>query len=299
MPVRLRPPTGLLPSWLPPLWEGGSRTISPTAHYTGYVWARHGLGDPSLATPEGRAFYLAGQVAMVPLDLLGAPTLEHFLLARHRVIDLLLTREIEAGRVRQVVELACGMSPRGHSLVTTYGDDLTYVEVDLPGMAARKRAALARLGTLGPHHRVEAADVMTDAGLGPVFDRLDPQVGVAVVTEGLLNYFPTPTVEGLWSRVAAQLARFPHGTYLSDLHVHATASLPDRLFAAGLGLAVRGRVHFHFADDRAAEEALLAAGFAEARLHAPAEYAAELPGTDAAGAGRVRVVEARRDAPTG
>ena len=32
----------------------GSDAISPTAHYTGYVWARNGLSHPALETPEGR-----------------------------------------------------------------------------------------------------------------------------------------------------------------------------------------------------------------------------------------------------
>ena len=32
-------------------------TISPTAHYTGFVWARHGLSHPALVTAEGRALF--------------------------------------------------------------------------------------------------------------------------------------------------------------------------------------------------------------------------------------------------
>ncbi len=31
-----------------------SDAISPTAHYTGYVWARNGLSHPELETLEGR-----------------------------------------------------------------------------------------------------------------------------------------------------------------------------------------------------------------------------------------------------
>ena len=32
----------------------GGESISPTAHYTGYVWARNGLSHPELETLEGR-----------------------------------------------------------------------------------------------------------------------------------------------------------------------------------------------------------------------------------------------------
>ncbi len=34
-----------------------SETISPTAHYTGYVWARNGLSHPEFETIEGRVLF--------------------------------------------------------------------------------------------------------------------------------------------------------------------------------------------------------------------------------------------------
>ncbi len=251
------------PAWfsalLPARLRRGSHTISPTAHYTGYVWAHHGLGDPSLATAEGRIMHALGRAALTPIERLGGPTLEHFLLARHRIIDHRLDEQVAAGEVRQVVELAAGMSPRGLELVRRH-PDLTVVEVDLPAMAARKRQALDRVGTDPTRHRVVTADVFS-AGLSTVFDRLDPAAGVAVVTEGLLNYFPTDRVVALWTRLAEELRPFPHGLYLSDLHVTASTGLPDRVFA-------------------------------DADLLAPVDYAGVLPGMTAAGAGRVRVVEA-------
>ena len=277
--------------WLPEGLRRGAHTISPTAHYTGYVWARNGLGDPGLATLQGRLMHTAGRALVTPVELMGGPTLEHFLLARHRIIDQLLEREIASGSVRQVVELAAGMSPRSLELVRRH-PEVTCVEVDLPAMAARKKAALARIGTDFARHRVVAADVFS-AGLSAVFDALDPDEGVGVVTEGLLNYFSTDQVLNLWCRLAQELRAFPYGVYLSDLHVSSSAGLPDRLFALGLGLVVRGRVHLHFDDDAAAADALRTVGFASAELHAPSEYAGELPGMTAAGAGRVRVVEAR------
>lgn len=276
--------------WLPEQLRPGAHTISPTAHYTGYVWAHHGLGDPRLATLQGRLMHTAGRAVVGPVELVGGPTLEHFLLARHRVIAHLLDRQIASGAVRQVVELAAGMSPRALGLVRRHPDVLC-VEVDLPAMAARKKAALDRIGTDRDRHKVVAADVFS-AGLGSVFDALDRDRGVAVVTEGLLNYFPTDQVVCLWCRLAQELRAFPHGVYLGDLHVRSSAGMPDRLFALGLAAAVRGRVHFHFDDEAAAGEALGCAGFTDVSVHAPSEYAGELPGMTAPGAGRVRVLEA-------
>ena len=97
----------------------------------------------------------------------------------------------------------------------------------------------------------------------------------------------------LWARIAGALDRFPSGLYLSDLHLAGGAALVDRAFATALGAFVRGRVHFHFDDAGQAEATLLRSGFTDARLHAPDEYADVLPGMRAAGADRVRVVEAR------
>ena len=39
--------------------------IGPTAHYTGYVWARNGLSHPELATTEGRILFDSLQPAML------------------------------------------------------------------------------------------------------------------------------------------------------------------------------------------------------------------------------------------
>jgi O-methyltransferase involved in polyketide biosynthesis len=116
------------------------------------------------------------------------------------------------------------------------------------------------------------------------------------VTEGLLNYFPREAVLGLWRRTARELRRFPQGRYYSDLHVASRTGRADRVFIAGLSAFVRGQVHLHFADVPEAVGALRASGFDEARLIAPREFAGSMPDMEAAGADRVRVVEARVDA---
>jgi O-methyltransferase involved in polyketide biosynthesis len=287
-------------TWVRQWFSGGSSAISPTAHYTGYVWARHGLGDPDLATGPGRLLFTAGQGLMAPLDLLGGPTLEHFLLARHRIIDHLLDDAVASGHVGQVVELAAGLSPRGLELTRRH-PGLTYVEVDLPDMAARKDRVLRAKGADPARHRAVTADVLDDQAFSRVFSgptsMLDPSRGTAVVTEGLLNYFPRDAVLGLWRRTARELRRFPEGRYYSDLHVVSRTGRPDRVFIAALSTFVRGQVHLHFEDTPEAVRALRTSGFEEARLLAPREFADLLPDMRGAGADRVRVVEALVTAP--
>ena len=144
-----------------------SDTISPTAHYTGYVWARNGLSTPELTTTEGRILFESLQPLMVVSGTLGRPSLEAYLLARHVAIDALLERAIERDRVTQVLEVAAGLSPRGWRFAQRYGDRVTYVEADLPAMASRKREALERAASLTDNHRVRDLDALQEDGGEP------------------------------------------------------------------------------------------------------------------------------------
>lgn len=272
-----------------------SETISPTAHYTGYVWFAHGQSHEAFATRGGRLMYRALRAPNVVLKRAGLPTLEGMLLARHRLIDLRLQQAIDAGEITQVIEIAAGLSPRGWRFRNRYGERVTYVEADLPAMIARKREVLAELGGETPHHRTVEIDALADDGptsIAAICAGLDPSRGTAIVTEGLVNYFDTPTVVAMWTRFAAALRRFPRSLYLSDLILERGNRAP---FIVGfqwlLSAFVRGKVHMHFASEEAAEDALSAAGLIGILLD-PRDFAFELPDLERAGAGRVRIVEA-------
>jgi O-methyltransferase involved in polyketide biosynthesis len=273
----------------------GSGAVSPTAHYTGETWVRNGLSHPQLRTWQGQVFHGALALPLAASKSLGGPTLEGLLLARHRIIDSLLDDLIEAG-VGQVIEVACGMSPRGWRFSERYGDRLTYIEADLPAMARRKREALERMGSLGDHHRVVELDVLRDGGPGSLealAADLDPAKGLAIVTEGLLPYFDNETVEALWARLATVLGRFERGVYLADLRLaDDNRALLERAFSVVLGAFVRGRVHAYRGDEAAAEATLRRAGFESVRLHRCDEHpAAAEAGADPAAAA-INIVEA-------
>ncbi len=256
-----------------------SDNISPTAHYTGEVWRRAGLSHPWLGTREGRVMVEALHPLMVISGKLGGPSLESYLLARHRAIDALLTDAIEHHGVGQVIEIAAGMSARGWRFANRYGDRLTYVEADLPAMAARKRGALERIGSLSDLHRVVEIDALRDDGPGSLAELaadLDPGTGMAVITEGLLGYLSTDAVRALWQRIAATLQTFPSGRYLSDLHLGSVLTPAVRIFRQVLGAFVRGRVYLHFDSAEEAEAALRDAGFAGAAVRRAGEII-ELP----------------------
>jgi O-methyltransferase involved in polyketide biosynthesis len=223
---------------------------------------------------------------------LGGTTLERQLLARHRALDHLLERAIDEEGISQVIEMACGMSPRGWRFSDRYGDQLTYIEADLPAMAARKRRALERIGSLSDTHRVVELDALAKEGptsLAAIAAPLDRSRGLAIVTEGLLGYFPLPQVIDVWRRSAGLLGEFAANRYLSDLHVAAdTRGARVRMFRVLLSTFVRGRVYVHFAAASDAEAALLEAGFSSASVQQAARH---VPATQGDGK-RVRVASA-------
>jgi O-methyltransferase involved in polyketide biosynthesis len=255
--------------------DDGSR-VSPTAHYTADVWVRSGLSDPALSTRLGALLH----AALTPLNatygrLSGRPDLDAMLVARHRALDGLLEREIATGRVGQVIEIAAGLSGRGYRFARRF-PDLRYVETDLPDMAAYKRRALDDARLRGPNHDVRPLDALaTDgpASLPVVAAELERSRGLAIVTEGLLSYLARDAVLALWRRVATTLGCFPHGLYLSDLHLARDVEgmwIPE-LFRVGLELFARGPVRHHFASADETVAALHAAGFREARLYQPCD----------------------------
>jgi O-methyltransferase involved in polyketide biosynthesis len=211
----------------------------------------------------------------------GGVTLEKMLLQRHRIIDHLLETAIAEGRVAQVVEVAAGLSGRGYRLTRRH-PGLVYVEGDLPDMAARKRALLAGLPDRSPDHHLVTLDALRDEGDGSIAaatrSLVDRSRGAAVVTEGLLTYFPRHQVLGMWRRFAEFLSGFSAGSYLSDLHIddRAHRSATFRTMRALIGVVSRGRVHISFEEEREAHEELSLAGFSSTALHRPKALAGAL-----------------------
>lgn len=269
-----------------------SEAISPTAHYTGYIWSRNGLSHPALSTREGRLMFEALRPLQIGAELVGAPSLESYLLARHDAIDALVRDAIEEHGATQVLEVACGLSPRGWRFSERYGASITYVEADLPAMARRKRAALERIGSLGEHHRVVELDALRDDGplsLAATAASLDADKGLVIITEGLLGYLSTDTVNSVWRRFASVLSGYPVGYYVSDLHIGGAESFHVRWFRLLLSAFVRSNVSLHYGSGADARASLLAAGFKSSELHHAGELAPDVRGR---GSELVHIIEA-------
>jgi O-methyltransferase involved in polyketide biosynthesis len=226
----------------------------------------------------------------------GGPTLEDFLLARHDLIDHHLTELIESGKATQIIEIAAGLSPRGSRFVERYGDKITYIEADLPGMVAQKRKLLATRLRACPNHHVKVVDAFAEQGahsLDGLAMQLDTSQGLVVVTEGLLNYFDKDSVLNLWARISSTLAQFPQGAYLSDIHLQAQNSDPlAQAFVAGLGIFVRGKVHLHFETAGHLQLSMENLGMA-CQVLKPSDFAQQIPACSGKGADFCRILFAR------
>lgn len=272
-------------------------SISFTAHYTGYVWHHHGLSASEFATPQGLLFF----TLMKPFEFLArrlvGSNIQTTLLQRHALIDRELDALIAQHPDLQILEIACGLSPRGHRYCQQHAN-ITYVEADLPSMVARKRALLEAMGSLDTRHRMATCNILNesaDDSLSHVIAReFSTDKPLVIITEGLVNYFDLAVISCVWQKMAAQLQHFPFGVYLTDIYPevagHRFAGL-IRSANKSLRMVSRSRFTLHFANDTAMQQHFLAQGFSTATVFNPDKETA-LP-VQARGGAIVRVVKAQ------
>ncbi|MEC7120394.1 MAG: class I SAM-dependent methyltransferase [Pseudomonadota bacterium] len=274
-----------------------SSSISFTAYYTGEVWRQHGLSHTAFATNTGKYLYHIGQPFEKTARLLAGASIQTTLLQRHHLIDHVLRHAIEHHGVTQVIEIACGLSPRGTQFCQDY-PNLHYIEADLPEMAQHKQQLLENHQLLSERHRVVAIDILATTGslsLDQVFaQHTDRRRNTLVITEGLVNYFELSVISGFWTRLALALKGFPKGGYTTDLYPNFTWHPMVKLvntFVHGLAFATKSHVSLHFEHQQAIIDGFLACGFAQTQVHIPEAYYDQLPIPTQRIASLVRVVE--------
>lgn len=252
-------------------------TFSFTALYTGETWVANGLSLPELRTPAGDLMYKLAAPAEWAGGKLFGTNLRRMLVARHALIDRLLAGLVADMPGLQILEIACGLSARGWRFSRQF-PELRYVEADLPAMAALKVKALSRVSGLSTHHAVAAIDVLAADGplaLDTVLAQsFDPGRPVAVVTEGLMNYFTLDTATDIWCRLAQALRRFPAGVYLTETYPrpgNGLLRLAVRAGAAGLRAISRSDAGIHFETPEAGARHLADCGFADIETAYPPE----------------------------
>ncbi len=250
----------------------GYARISPTAHYTGYVWYRNGLSYRGLTTLRGLFAYRSMSGFDRMHNVIFRTGLEALLLARHTWIDARVVDFLSEYPNGQVVELAAGLTPRGTRLMQSY-PLASWWETDLPDMVRLKKNKLYRAGLTSDRLQTAPIDVFATSGmysLNHLGSKLHKNIPVLMITEGLVNYFPTATIEVLWHRLSAFLKSFPSGRYLSGVVGEECTRLPAvPLFRGGLMLAARGANALHYHDATECRDALLRCGFRGVKIAYP------------------------------
>lgn len=277
--------------------DNDTSSISFTAHYTGYVWYQHGLSHPAFMTKQGQTYYRILQPLEYMARQLVGSSVQTTLLQRHALID----RELEALITQypdlQIVELACGLSPRGHRFCKKH-KTISYLEADLPGMVAQKKALLTQLNALNDRHRITCCNILdknTADSLENVISReCDTSRPLVIITEGLINYFSLNIISPVWQRIATLLKAYPVGTYITDVYPQVEDHRFSFIIKAAnqfLRIASRSGFTLHFSNENAIQKHFQSLGFLNVSVFNPDNEKADMP--KAKGGSIVRVIHAR------
>lgn len=247
------------------------RHISFTAHYTGYIWYQMGISHPALATTKGKT--LAALVHPIEswAEKYVGGSMRTTLKQRHTMLDTHLEQLIQQYPNLQVLEIACGLSPRGWWF-RQHHPDICYRELDLPDMAAIKQAALQQIE---PHvDDVLSVDLFTEA-FANVFKVFDPKRPLVIISEGLINYFEKPLLQQLIQAIAIYGRDFKELHYLTDLYPEPTQNkLATIIWNSSrlLKLMSRSAFSFHFKTPAEVENFFHEAGFKQVEVLQPKEF---------------------------
>ncbi len=247
------------------------RHISFTAHYTGYIWYQMGISHPALATAKGKT--LAALVHPIEswAEKYVGGSMRTTLKQRHTMLDHDLQELIQQYPDIQVLEIACGLSPRGWWFRQHY-PNITYRELDLPDMAATKQAALQQIE--GEVDDVLSVDLFTEA-FASAFGVFDPKLPLVIISEGLINYFEKPLLQQLIKSIVTYGQDFKELHYLTDLYPEPTQNkLATIIWNSSrlLKWMSRSAFSFHFKTPAEVESFFYEAGFKQVTIQQPKQF---------------------------
>ncbi|WP_180182660.1 class I SAM-dependent methyltransferase [Acinetobacter sp. YH01020] len=247
------------------------RHISFTAHYTGYIWYSMGISHPVFATRKGK--FLARLVH--PLESWAEKnvggSMRSTLKQRHAMIDQHLDQFITQHPQLQVLEIACGLSPRGWNFRTKH-PEIDYRELDLPDMAKIKTQALKQIDPHAPE--VLTGDIFTQ-DFERIFQSFDPERPLVVISEGLINYFDQTLLNKLLQGITEYGASFQELHYLTDIYPEPVKNRLARFIWASsklLKVMSRSAFTFHFQSPAELQQFFTHTGFEEVKVVQPALY---------------------------
>ena len=193
----------------------GNRRIGIPAYYTSHAWVEAGFSHAHLFdTRRGRLMFKALEPLFRLLGFLGPAVRLHneYLFVRHYAIEARL-REI---RPTCIVEIGAGLSPRGLAFASA-DPDLRYVEADLPNMVAAKRSAMRGFQP-PPNYFLGPVDLLSGDLIDSLPEKPRPRDRVAVVTEGVTDYFNMSEKREAFGNIGSLLHAHGGGHYLLDVY---------------------------------------------------------------------------------
>lgn len=255
------------------------RHISFTAHYTGYIWYQMGISHEALATAKGKSLaYLVHPIESWAEKYVGG-SMRTTLKQRHTMLDHHLERLIQENPDLQVLEIACGLSPRGWWFRQHY-PSITYRELDLPDMAQTKQNALQQIEQNAPE--ILSVDLFTEA-FAQAFEVFDPNRPLVVISEGLINYFDKDLLKQLIQSIAHYGTAFKTFHYLTDLYPEPIKNKLATLIwnsSKLLKLMSRSSFSFHFKSPQEVQDFFKDAGFQHATVEQPQIFFGQVPSND-------------------
>lgn len=259
--------------------------ISPTAHYTAYIWKRLGLPYSSIyATPRGARMFWSLRILVewIPLMSKNIPTMEQYLIQRHLVIDHLVL----GLKPDRLIEIAAGLSRRA----TTWAIDhrVPSVELDLPEMAEIKKQLIDSKAdpeiqkAIGSELIIETSDVMSEGFSEVLKGYLRGYKNPVVITEGLLGYFGYKDRLRIVSSIAKALQSEKGGSLICDVDIgsaHARMSMAVTVMKLIINMITGGRGGEElFKDEQETHQFFEKAGFASIERIAPLDLINEIRG---------------------
>lgn len=247
------------------------RHISFTAHYTGYIWYQMGISNPIFATAKGKSLAKLVHPLESWAEKYVGGSMRSTLKQRHTMLDQSLKNLIQQHPHLQVLEIACGLSPRGWWFRQHY-PEIYYRELDLPDMAATKQAALQHIEQQA--EEVLSVDLFTD-DLASVFQLFDPKRPLVIISEGLINYFDKAMLLQLLTTIVDYGQDFKKLYYLTDIYPEPTENkLATVIWNSSrlLKWISRSAFSFHFKTPIEVEMFFHEAGFEEVKVIQPKQF---------------------------
>lgn len=223
----------------------GNQRIGIPAYFTSHAWVEAGFDYAELfETKRGRLMFRALEPLFHLFGFLGPAVRLHnkYLFVRHYAQEARL-REI---RPSCIVEIGAGLSPRWIAFASA-DPDLRYVEVDLPNMVEAKRRALGGFQT-PPNYFLGSADLLAEDFIDSLPEMPRPGDRLAVVTEGVTDYFNLPEKRTAFGNICSLLRAHGGGHYLLD--IYARANFPRLPFLTNAFVRTLGQLVGRSFDDQ-------------------------------------------------